>query len=67
MNMQKPSPEQLLVKCTQCGAWPMSVAPQDEKVPVGRITFKCPKCRAQEIHTVGVAGRLIPASTGAAR
>ena len=57
------SPKQLLVKCNHCGAWPMSIV-TNEGGAYGRITFRCTKCRAQEAHTVGVAGLLIPAPPG---
>jgi hypothetical protein len=62
MNMRNLSPEQVLVKCSQCGAWPMSLAPDEGWAPAGRLTFRCPKCRALEIYTVGVGGQLIPAT-----
>ena len=67
MNMQYVSPEQMLdvlVKCAQCGAWPMSRAPQDDRASFGLLSFKCPKCRRLEVFRVGVAGRLIPATAG---
>jgi endogenous inhibitor of DNA gyrase (YacG/DUF329 family) len=64
MNMKHLSPEQVLVKCPQCGAWPMSLAPQESAASFGRLTFKCPKCQAQAVYTVGVAGLLIPAPGG---
>jgi hypothetical protein len=43
----------------------MSVAPNGTGAPIGWLTFKCPKCRAVEVYTVGVAGRLIPRAGGA--
>jgi len=49
------------VKCTQCGAWPMALAEDEAVGTTSRLTFRCPKCRALEIYTVGVAGLLIPA------
>jgi predicted RNA-binding Zn-ribbon protein involved in translation (DUF1610 family) len=49
--------KQLLTGCTQCGAWPMAIVSREG----GRLTFRCPKCRMQEVFRVGVAGRLIPA------
>ena len=64
MNMRDLSPEQVLVKCPQCGAWPMSLAPQDDRAPFGvnRLSFKCSKCRRLEVYRVGVAGTLLPAT-----
>ena len=67
MNMKYLSPEQVLdvlVKCPQCGAWPMSRAPQDDRASFGLLSFKCPRCRRLEVFRVGVAGRLIPAPAG---
>jgi phage FluMu protein Com len=67
MNMQYLSPEQVLdvlVKCPQCGAWPMSRAPQDDRASFGLLSFKCPKCRRLEVFRGGVAGRLIPPTAG---
>ncbi len=66
MNMRNvlPEPEQVLVKCPQCGAWPMSLGPRDEMAPSGQLTFRCPKCRRLETYRVGVAGGLIPAMAG---
>jgi hypothetical protein len=58
------SPEQVLVKCGQCGAWPMSIVTNEGGPSYGRITFRCTNCRAQEAHTVGVTGLLIPAIAG---
>jgi len=62
MNMRNmlPEPEQVLVKCPQCAAWPMSLAPQVEIAPSGQITFRCPKCQRLETFRIGVAGGLIP-------
>ena len=37
MNMKHLSPEQVLVKCPQCGAWPMSLAPQRARLPLGGL------------------------------
>jgi hypothetical protein len=65
--MQYLSPEQMLdvlVKCPQCGAWPMSRAPQDDRTFLRLLCFKCQKCRRLEVFRVGVAGRLIPATAG---
>jgi hypothetical protein len=56
--------EQMLVTCSQCNAWPMSLAPNGSGAPIGWPTFKCPKCRAVEVYTVGVGGRLIPRAGG---
>jgi hypothetical protein len=61
LNM-KVLPENLLLKCTQCEAWPMAMVTDDGY----RLTFKCPKCRSQEVYSVGVAGRLVPTSPAAA-
>jgi hypothetical protein len=61
MIMQQLSPEQVLVKCSQCGAWPMSLAPDEGWAAVGRLTFRCSRCRALEVYTVGFGGQLIPA------
>lgn len=58
------SPDQLLVKCPSCGAWPMSIVTSEGGLSYGRATFRCAKCRAQEAHTVGIAGLLIPAPAG---
>jgi len=61
------SPEQVLdvlVKCAQCGAWPMSRAPQDDRASFCPLSFKCPKCRRLEVFRIGVAGRLIRAIAG---
>jgi hypothetical protein len=60
MNMYNPSPEQVLVKCPQCGTWPMSLAPQDDVAAFGQLSFKCPKCRRLEVYRLGVAGGLVP-------
>ena len=56
----KISPDHLLLKCTQCQAWPMAIIADDGD----RLAFRCEKCRAQEAYSVGVAGRLIPAAGG---
>jgi hypothetical protein len=67
MNMRNLSPEQILVKCPQCGAWPMSLAPpQNDPAAFGfnRLSFKCPKCRRLEVYRVGVGGTLISAPAG---
>ena len=29
-----------------------------------RTTFRCTKCRAEDIYSMGVAGRLVPAPLG---
>jgi len=42
----------------------MSVAPEKGWRMTNRLTFKCPQCRAQEVHKVGVAGSLIRAPAG---
>jgi hypothetical protein len=62
MNMRNLSPEQVLVKCPQCGAWPMSRAPQDDRAPFGLLSFKCTKCRCLEVYRVGVGGTLTSAA-----
>jgi hypothetical protein len=64
MNMRNLSPEQVLVKCPQCGAWPMSLAPQDHAFSFGLLSFKCTKCRRLEVYRVGVGGMLISAPAG---
>jgi DNA-directed RNA polymerase subunit RPC12/RpoP len=61
MNMRNLSPEQVLVKCPQCGAWPMSLAPRDDVATFGQLTFKCMKCRRLEVYRIGVGGTLISA------
>jgi hypothetical protein len=63
MNMAYLAPGNLLVKCTQCGAWQTSAVAVEGWGSQSRLTFRCPNCRAIEIHAVGVAGRLIPAPT----
>ena len=63
MSMRNLSPDDLLVKCSQCRAWPMSLAPDEGWAAAGRLTFRCSNCHAVEVHTVGVGGRLIPAPT----
>ncbi len=57
-------PDDSLMKCPRCGAWPMSNATKASEAPYGRITFRCAKCHAQPVYTVGVAGRLILAPAG---
>jgi len=52
------APEHLLPKCSQCEAWPMAIFAKE----AGRLMFRCPNCHAQASYTVGVAGRLVPAS-----
>ena len=64
VNMRNLSPEQVLVKCPQCGAWPMSLAPQDDVASFGQLAFKCTKCRRLEVFRVGVGGTLISAPVG---
>jgi hypothetical protein len=64
MNMRNLSPEEVLVKCTQCGASPMSRAPQDDRASFGLLSFKCIKCRRLEVYRVGVGGTLISAPAG---
>jgi tRNA(Ile2) C34 agmatinyltransferase TiaS len=56
------APEHLLPNCPQCQAWPMAISAKE----FGRLTFRCPKCRAQASYAVGVGGRLVPVSEGAA-
>jgi hypothetical protein len=56
------SPDQLLVKCSQCGAWPMSLTERTGGSSWGRFTFRCTKCHAQQVFKVGVGGWLIPAT-----
>jgi hypothetical protein len=65
MNMRNllPEPEQVLVKCPQCGAWPMSLAPHESAAALyNRLAFKCPKCQTREVHTVSVGGRSVRAA-----
>jgi hypothetical protein len=62
INMRNLSPEQVLVECPQCGAWPMSLAPQDNMAGFRQLSFRCTKCRRLEVYRLGVAGTLIPAS-----
>jgi hypothetical protein len=61
MNMAYLAPDNLLVKCTQCGAWPMSIVAHEGWALQSRLTFKCQNCRALEVHTMGIARRRIPA------
>jgi hypothetical protein len=61
VEMANPKPDDLLVKCTQCGAWPMALAEDEGVGRTSRLTFRCPKCRALEIYKVGVAGLRTPA------
>jgi hypothetical protein len=60
-NMAHLLPDDLLVKCTQCDAWSMAFAENDGVGRFSRLTFRCPRCHAQEVYQVGVAGLLIPA------
>jgi hypothetical protein len=50
--------DHLLVKCVHCEAWPMAFVAREGS----RLSFRCPKCRAQEVYRMGVAGTLIPTS-----
>jgi hypothetical protein len=56
--MNNPSPNEALVHCPHCGAWPMALAPNEVK-DSRRITFKCPKCHAPAVYAVGVGGSLL--------
>jgi Zn finger protein HypA/HybF involved in hydrogenase expression len=51
------APNDLLLKCSQCEAWPMAIVSYETK----QLVFRCPKCHGQEAYRVGVAGRLVPA------
>lgn len=53
--MDRINPESLLLKCSQCEAWPMAVQAYESY----QLLFRCPKCHAQEAYRVGVAGRLV--------
>jgi hypothetical protein len=53
-NMANLMPDDPLVKCTQCDAWPMALAENDGVGRFTRLTFRCPRCRAQEVYQVGV-------------
>jgi hypothetical protein len=55
------TPDDMLVKCTQCGAWPVSLVENENLGRRNKLTFRCAKCRTQEIYEVGVAGQLFPA------
>ena len=55
-DMDRIAPEHLLLKCGQCHAWPMAVVAEEGD----RLSFRCPKCRAQEVYRLGVAGTLVP-------
>jgi transposase-like protein len=55
----KVAPHDILVKCPQCEAWPMALAPNEGIENPNKVTFRCPKCHAQFVYTVGVAGSLI--------
>jgi len=56
MNM-KVLPEHLLLRCTQCQAWPMAIVSDEDDL----LTFRCASCRALESYRLGVAGTLVPA------
>jgi hypothetical protein len=45
-------PEHLLLRCTQCAAWPMTIVEDEGR----KLTFKCIKCRSRETYTVESAG-----------
>jgi Zn finger protein HypA/HybF involved in hydrogenase expression len=60
MKMDSLTPEQLLVKCPQCGAWPMAVVRNEGFPSMERRIFRCPKCNSRAAYSVGVAGTLIP-------
>jgi hypothetical protein len=64
MNMRNLSHLQVLVKCPQSGARPMSLALQDDVAPFGQRAFKCMKCWRLEFLRVGVGGTLISAPAG---
>jgi hypothetical protein len=55
------SPEELLPRCSRCGAWPMPAAFVVRGRSWGRIRFRCPGCGVEEMHEVGSsAPTLIP-------
>ena len=58
------SPDQLLVKCPQCGGWPMSLTERTGGSSWGRFTFRCPKCHEKQVFKVGLGGWLIPTTAG---
>jgi len=58
--MNAPSPDQALIHCAQCGAWPMALAPNEIK-DSRRLSFRCPKCHAVSVFSIGAAGSLVPA------
>jgi uncharacterized C2H2 Zn-finger protein len=60
-NRMKNDGVEHLVKCPQCNAWPMALAPtKNDDVGPNHLTFRCPKCHAQFVYTVGVGGSLVP-------
>lgn len=55
------SPDELLPRCSRCGAWPMPAAFVEKGRSWGRIRFRCPGCGAEEMHEVGAsAPTLVP-------
>jgi len=53
--MDRINPECLLVKCSQCESWPMSIQTYESN----QLVFRCPKCHSREAYRIGVAGRLV--------
>ena len=42
----------LLVKCPQCGAWPMAARPRKATFVRHEIIFKCAKCGSEHVGRV---------------
>ena len=49
--------DSLLVKCPNCGAWPMAASLPRSGAARQEVRFRCPECRRQETGHLRATGR----------